>query len=198
MKINILIISFISASLFMVSIVYFLNQVQSYEAPIEKEKLDAIIVLTGGAKRIDEGLKLLKENYGQKLLVSGIYNRVSFDDQHTYPIRLKKFRSKKITLDTLSTTTKENAENSRLWMIQHNIHSIYLVTEQFHIPRSLLEFKRTMPNLRVIPWPVTHYNIYEKLNDSNGNIFRLVLTEYFKFFGAFIIIKIESFLHKGI
>ena len=40
------------------------------------QKSDAIVVLTGGSQRLDEGLKLLQDNMAERLFVSGVYKGI--------------------------------------------------------------------------------------------------------------------------
>ena len=53
--------------------VVFLNLIDDHIVS-EPPKADAIVVLTGGPSRISEGVKLLMQGKGDRLLISGVYS----------------------------------------------------------------------------------------------------------------------------
>jgi uncharacterized SAM-binding protein YcdF (DUF218 family) len=115
---------------------------------------DAIIVLTGGGRRVEEGLGLYKNGMAKYLYVSGVHENVTkqdlFTDQGLTGLELECC----ILLDTVATNTQGNARQTAVWMRENRIHSIRLVTADFHLRRSLLEFRRVMPSAKIIPHPV--------------------------------------------
>ena len=50
--------------------------------------------------------------------------------------------------------TAGNARETAEWVEKQGLKSIRLVTASYHMPRSLLEFHRAMPDVRIVPHPV--------------------------------------------
>ncbi len=133
---------------------------QTAEAMIEQaEKSDGLVVLTGGAQRLKTGLALLERGAGRKLFVSGVHRgvdvaellRVSQQD----PARVACC----IELGYLAGNTRGNAAESAEWARRSGFQSIRLVTADYHMPRSLLEFRILAPELTVTPHPVFPGNV---------------------------------------
>ncbi len=47
--------------------------------PLDGRRTDAIVVLTGGAGRIDRGIALLEDKAAKRMLISGVDRSESFD-----------------------------------------------------------------------------------------------------------------------
>ena len=50
--------------------------------------------------------------------------------------------------------TRGNAVETAAWMKEQGYGSLRLVTATYHMPRSLLEFRRFMPETEIVPHPV--------------------------------------------
>ena len=50
--------------------------------------------------------------------------------------------------------TVGNARETARWMAQEGYRSLRLVTANYHMRRSLLEFRRAMPGVEIVPHPV--------------------------------------------
>ena len=115
---------------------------------------DAIVVLTGGGKRVNAGLDLLAQGKGKKLFISGVNSKVKAEDL----IQLWDGDVKKvsccITLGYAADSTTSNATESQDWIRENNIKSIRLVTANYHMARSLLIFRQAMPDLLIYKHPV--------------------------------------------
>jgi uncharacterized SAM-binding protein YcdF (DUF218 family) len=147
------------------------------------EKTDAIVALTGGAERLDYALALLAEGKGKRLFISGVEDNATL--RELYP-RLSQRAlvaryARMIDLGTIARDTKGNAQETADWMDMHHYTSMRLVTANYHMPRSLFEFRRLMPNIRIIPTPA-----FPAPFDSTGWMLSpagilLVLSEYHKY-----------------
>jgi|TARA_B100001971_G_C18205928_1_gene547609 uncharacterized SAM-binding protein YcdF (DUF218 family) len=115
---------------------------------------DAIVVLTGGSDRLKEGLTLLTDKKAKKLFVSGVYRgndvRRLLEIQQRSPADLLCC----ISLGYNATSTAGNAIETTGWIKSQNYRSLRLVTANYHMPRSLLEFSHLMPALEIIPHAV--------------------------------------------
>ena len=125
------------------------------QKPTKAERsTDAIVVLTGGSDRLKEGLTLLSAKKAKKLFVSGVYRgndvRRLLEIQQHNPADLLCC----ISLGYSATSTASNAIETAEWIIDQNYRSFRLVTANYHMPRSLLEFRHHMPALEIIPHAV--------------------------------------------
>lgn len=115
---------------------------------------DAIVVLTGGAERIETGLTLLDEGLADHLFVSGVGEQVKPGDLLPRTPSLKPEVREKITVGTAANNTPGNALETAAWARTMNVHSIRLVTAAYHMRRSLLEFHAAMPDIIIVPHAV--------------------------------------------
>ena len=122
--------------------------------PPSQEKSEAIVVLTGGSDRMAEGLRLLEGGYAKKLFVSGVYRRVEVKEL----LRVAKKNPGEleccIELGYTADNTAGNARETSAWMGKEGFRSLRLVTASYHMPRSLVEFHRAMPEIEIIVHPV--------------------------------------------
>jgi uncharacterized SAM-binding protein YcdF (DUF218 family) len=142
-------------------------------------KTDAIVVLTGGRGRVEEGLRLYREGKGRWLLFIGVDPAVHKEDllredkglQHTEGIILEK----------VSRNTLENAIYGRDLILQRDIRSIRLITSRYHMKRATLLFRNLLPKyVAIYPHPVDTKNLKEKWWNDQGS-FRLLFTEFYKY-----------------
>ncbi len=139
---------------------------------------DGIVALTGGADRVETALRLLDAGRGGVLLVSGVASgaglpglvrRVGLD-----PAPL----AARITLGHAATTTLGNAEETAAWAQARGLRSLLVVTADYHMPRAMLELRRTMPDVALYPQPVPRQAVWEP------GAWRLLAVEYVKLLGA--------------
>jgi uncharacterized SAM-binding protein YcdF (DUF218 family) len=60
-----------------------------------------------------------------------------------------------VDLGRTATDTIGNAREVAAWARTHQVRSLILVTDNYHMPRSLLEVTPLVPDVRVTPWPVS-------------------------------------------
>lgn len=133
-----------------IGFLWFLITVVTVEVPPAAQKTDAIIVLTGGEGRVDEGIALLRQKASPRLFISGVNPQVK-------PRDLAKGGEKLpccVTLGYEAADTKGNADETAAWVRRNNIGSIRLVTSSYHIPRALLEFSYMIPDVIILSHPV--------------------------------------------
>ncbi len=117
-------------------------------------KTQAIIVLTGGSLRLEAGLSLLSAERGQKLFVSGVHRGVDVAELLRISRQSPKALDCCIVLGYAADNTRGNASETAAWMKSERYTSMRLVTANYHMPRSLLEFRNAMPHAEIIPHPV--------------------------------------------
>jgi uncharacterized SAM-binding protein YcdF (DUF218 family) len=115
---------------------------------------DAIVVLTGGSERITTGVSLLAQGFGERLFISGVGGPVRAIDLTAPDLRDRESLAAKISLGSKAEDTPGNAQETAQWVARQNIASIRLVTAAYHMPRSMRELKRAMPETLIIPHPV--------------------------------------------
>ena len=117
-------------------------------------RTDAIVVLTGGHGRVEEGVVLLRMGLARKLFVSGVEPGVEVGELLKRAHVVPGPGDDGIVLGHDATSTAANADETASWMRNQDFHSLRLVTANYHMRRSLLEFRHAMPDVRIIPHPV--------------------------------------------
>ncbi|MCU0818332.1 MAG: YdcF family protein [Beijerinckiaceae bacterium] len=149
-------------------------------------RADGIIVLTGGADRIEDGIRLLEAGHARRLLISGVNAQVTMEQlRRTWPGHELAFDCC-IDLDFRARNTIENARESAQWVRQNAFRSILLVTASYHMPRARLEFAEVLPGVVIEPYPVVPDR--SRLEDwwREPVLLRLLAAEYTKFLAAWL------------
>lgn len=124
------------------------------EGPLDARATDAIVVLTGGQLRLREGLRLLAEGKAKKLLVSGVARGVELQEL----LRVARHEPGAVEccveLGYDADSTAGNARETAAFMAREGYASLRLVTANYHMRRSLLEFRRAMPGAEIVAHPV--------------------------------------------
>lgn len=149
------------------------------------EKTDAIVVLTGGSGRLDEGLKLLEQGLADKLFISGVYKGVDMENL------LKAYRESPSDLNCCvaighAEDTINNAVETAKWARVNSIASVRLVTSAYHMPRSVLEFKYALPGVTLIEHPVFPAHVKQQDWWAWPGTTGLIVGEYNKFLMAWV------------
>lgn len=124
------------------------------ETDNDDRSTDAIVVLTGGSDRLGVALDLLSDEKGRKLFVSGVYRGVDVRQLLDLSQHSPEDLSCCVVLGYEADNTRGNALETAAWMKEQGFTSLRLVTATYHMPRSLLEFRHTMPQILIIPHPV--------------------------------------------
>lgn len=147
-------------------------------------KADGIVVLTGGSERIEEGLNLLRNGLGRKLLVTGVAEGLALDDVLGAGQAQSEEVACCVELGHTAANTAGNASEAARWMALEGFKSLRLVTGSYHMPRSLLEFRRAMPEARVIANPVFPGHVKVEQWWRFRGTAKLIASEYAKYLGA--------------
>lgn len=115
---------------------------------------DAIVVLTGGSLRLKTGLTLLEAGRAERLFVSGVHRGVDVQQLLRLARQSPDAAECCISLGHEADDTAGNAAETSAWMEKHGYRSMRLVTAAYHMPRSLIEFRNTMPDVQIITHPV--------------------------------------------
>jgi uncharacterized SAM-binding protein YcdF (DUF218 family) len=160
--------------------VYTLNP----DEPDPVQPADAIVVLTGGADRIADAMQLLAEGKGKRLLISGVHSATT---PQSVARRLPEYSdlfSCCVDFDYGAANTVGNAIEARRWARDHQIRSMMIVTSNYHMPRTLIEFRRAMPQAQFLARPVVPYGFDVARWYRDPGVGRVLLGEYSKYIAA--------------
>ncbi len=118
-------------------------------------KVDGIVVLTGkGGGRLSAGGDLLKKQYAERLLVSGV-------NPATTPVQVQELLGLGdelyqccVDLDYEAEDTIGNGLETANWARALGYENIILVTSAYHMPRAKLEISGAMKEINIIAYPV--------------------------------------------
>lgn len=139
--------------------------------PLDARRTDAIVVLTGGAGRIDRGIALLEDGSAKRMLISGVDRSVRPGElaaQYKAPLALFACC---ITLGREAIDTRSNAIETARWLERRNYRTVRLVTTDWHMRRAALELRQVLP---------AHVSFVYDAVPSHPSL-RVLLREYSKF-----------------
>ncbi|GAM08203.1 hypothetical protein OR1_00474 [Geobacter sp. OR-1] len=140
---------------------------------------DAIVVLTGGRGRVDEGVKLYRAGKADWLFLVGVDPSVRKSD--LYRDNPGDRRSERVVLEKNSRNTLENALYSRELILGNRITSVTLITSRYHMKRATLFFRAVLPrDVAIYPHPVDSRNLVPDWWGHSGSI-RLLFSEFYKY-----------------
>ena len=107
---------------------------------------DAVIVPTGGAGRIAQGLNVLDAGYAPKMLVTGVDPEVTPIE---FAIEFEVDQARMdccVTLGFVAVDTRGNATETAEWVERSGVQSLRLVTTDWHMRRAAGELDRVLPS----------------------------------------------------
>lgn len=114
--------------------------------PLGAQASDAVIVPTGGPGRIERGLAAIRSGEAKELFVSGVARQVTADEfAAEYSVRPAVMECC-VTLGYAAVDTRSNAKEAAAWVEEHDYRSVRLVTTDWHMRRTLSEFRDTVPD----------------------------------------------------
>jgi uncharacterized SAM-binding protein YcdF (DUF218 family) len=150
--------------------------------PTEPERpADGIAVLTGGAERVETGLRLLREGRARVLLVSGVHRDVTLADLAHRAAMGPGDLAGRVTLGHEATSTRGNAAEIAAWARAEHLDSIRVVTAGYHMPRALLELRRALPEVALLPHPMLPATLRDAGAAGRLRTWSLLLREYLKY-----------------
>jgi uncharacterized SAM-binding protein YcdF (DUF218 family) len=162
------------------------------EEPRSVADTRGIAVVTGGSNRISDALRLMADSRAERLLISGVNEKTGRDELlKLSPVRTGRVQCC-VDLDYRARNTIGNAIETRRWQRRHGFDSIMLVTSNYHIPRTMLEFRHAMPNVRLVARPVVTDNIDVGHWWRDPATFRVISVEYAKYLAALVRTQIET------
>jgi len=175
----------VSAILWSGALAWFVHSMPEQNiAAVEKTK--ALVVLTGGAERVERGFQALAEGNAPVLFISGVGEVVTVRElllAHATPEVRRNIQMMRaeIILDHVARTTVSNAVQAAEFIRTRGITSIRLITANYHMKRSLREFKTAIPHVRIIADPVFPQGFRRDEWWQHENTRRLVFSEFYKY-----------------
>jgi uncharacterized SAM-binding protein YcdF (DUF218 family) len=170
---------------------FFAYKIINLAPPENQATADAIIVVTGGSKRINKGLDLLQDGHTNNLFISGVNKKVTLATLLSmWDGYDKDNRPCCIALGYSAENTWENAQETRLWIkSQENIKTIWLITSNYHMPRAWVELRHALPDLKIIAYPVES----DVTVNEQGGFLRVSMREYSKTILTYLRLKFLRF-----
>ena len=141
---------------------------------------DGIVVLTGGKSRIDSALQLLEDGRAKRLLITGVYRETTKNTIMSLFPAQKELFSCCIDLDWNAMDTKQNGLETAKWMEKQKFSSLIVVTSDYHMPRSMLEMTRAMPDIRLLPYVARNKNAPKQAVIGDSEHLRMMVREFIK------------------
>jgi uncharacterized SAM-binding protein YcdF (DUF218 family) len=145
---------------------------------------DGITVLTGGASRIDEAMKLLAEGKAKRVLITGVYRDTTKEELKQLASQGDQYFACCVDIDKEARNTIDNATETSQWVALHRYGSVIVVTSNYHMPRALAELGRAMPAVVLIPYSVVDNNVHLDRWWTYPGTSKLLLSEYLKYLPA--------------
>lgn len=179
MKIIKALISLLMLTLLFVTALFIDFTYKTFSVHPHVEKVDAIVVLAGGKGRIEEGVRLYREKRGAWLFLVGVDPAVRKSD--LYRSESGDPSEDNVVLEKSSRNTLENAIYSRDLLTSHNVRSVLLITSRYHLKRSAILFRNSLPSEMIIySHPVDSNNIKKNWWYHVGT-FKLLFSEFYKY-----------------
>ena len=143
------------------------------------QKADAIVVLTGGKGRVEEGIRLFREHRAGFLIFVGVDPSVRKSD--LYRPKPGDPSADNVLLEKSSRNTLENSIFGRDVIVGNGVHSVLLITSRYHLKRASILFRNSLPkDISIIPYPVDSVNLKESWWNHGGS-FHLLFREFYKY-----------------
>jgi uncharacterized SAM-binding protein YcdF (DUF218 family) len=159
--------------------VWFLARVPTEEAAADR-RAEGIVVLTGGASRINDAVELLAAGRGQRLLITGVNPTTHSGELARLTPRYGKLFGCCIDLDHSAVNTIGNAVETRRWTRARGFRSLLVVTSAYHMPRAIAELSHELPDVTLIEFPVLTERQRAEPWWTDAATARLVISEYLK------------------
>lgn len=158
----------------------FVDTIVNYHTP-SPLAADGIVVLTGGAERITGAIELMTAGKARRLLISGVHPDTSASRLGRMVEAEPDMMACCVDLDRRAANTIGNALETAKWARRNGFLSLIVVTSAYHMPRSMLELSHAMPDIRLIPYPVTRPGLTLANWSEDRSVIVLLLQEYLKY-----------------
>lgn len=156
-----------------------------------RDNADGIVVLTGGSARISDAVELLAAGHGKRLLITGVHRATTSREIERVMPGSRHLLACCVDLDHSAVNTLGNAEETRRWAKQRGFNSLIVVTSSYHMPRSMAELARQLPDAKLIAFPVVTDKMRAEPWWSSLPTAKLLISEYLKYIVAQVRMRLE-------
>jgi uncharacterized SAM-binding protein YcdF (DUF218 family) len=167
-------------AIFTAGFLQFADTVASLQPPATP-RADAIVVLTGGFQRIDQAVDLLKAGAGERLLISGVHPTTTGSQIRRNTQSSAYLFKCCVDIGHEAVDTIGNATEASQWIHDRGYRTILVVTNNYHMPRSLLELRRARPEAQFIAYPVVNSDLKTTNWLRNPLVLKAILLEFGKY-----------------
>lgn len=176
---------------FVAGFLWFAEIVPTEEIALNRDA-DGIVVLTGGSSRIADAIELLGAGRGKRLLISGVHKATSTREIMRLAPHYEKLVACCVDLDHSAVNTVGNAAETRRWVKAQGFRSLIVVTSSYHMPRSMSELERQLPEVRLIAFPVVSDKLRTEPWWTSLPTAKLLISEYLKYMLAQVRMRLDS------
>ncbi len=169
------------ASAYLAGFVFFANHVANLKTPAILSQADSIIVLTGGQARLKAATSLLRAGKAERLLITGVHPSARDQALRSATGAGAGLFDCCIDIDRVALDTIGNAAESAKWLRSNGYSSAIIVTNNYHMPRSLMEFERLVVDTELIAYPVVNSDLAGGGWLAKPDALRVLFTEYGKY-----------------
>ena len=150
------------------------------------------IVLTGGDNRVKKSLKIFFsiKHKNKNLFISGVgkgFSKTTLIKLTQKNLNYNKIIDCCIQIEGISRNTFSNAVESLKWVKSKKINTFVLLTNNYHMPRAMLEFKSIFNDIKITPYVFIDENkIWWKTKIN-------YISEYFKYKLTYLRINLLQF-----
>jgi uncharacterized SAM-binding protein YcdF (DUF218 family) len=152
--------------------------------PPPKPKADAIIALTGGYSRIEQAVELLDKGAGKRLLISGVNPKTTSGTLRRVTQSSAALFACCVDIGYQALDTIGNANEAATWIHSNDYRTVLVVTNNYHMRRSLHELRIASPQTDFVAYPVVNADLTATNWFMNPDVLRTMTAEYLKFIVA--------------
>lgn len=204
----IFVLSLLGGLSLLIGFIRFGDHVTALKTPNGPIRADGAAALTGGAdQRLIAGVKLVESKAVPRLLISGVNRVTTSKEVRAVAGGAEETYACCIDLGRRATDTIGNAEEAAVWVRVHQIKRLVVITDAYHMPRSLFEMRRAIPDVVLIPYPVQTTREFDGDWWKNERPTRALALEYGKYLVSIgrgvvdgdieIALKQVALFHKG-
>lgn len=158
---------------------------------------DGIVVLTGGALRVSEGLRLFETARARRILISGVHHRTSREDLQRRAGLPNALFECCVDIGYAALDTSGNADETRAWAEAWGFKRLLVVTSHYHMPRGLTELARALPHAELVPYSVVGQTYPVERWWMSAGAIRIAAIEYVKFLPSLARLGVERLVAKA-
>ena len=186
-----MLIALLVTLVFVLGFVWFASQISTREIRLTRSA-DGIVVLTGGASRVNDAFELLASKRGKRLLITGVYPATNQGEiSRVLPPEYERLFACCVDLDRTAVNTLGNAIGTRRWAKAQGFQSLIVVTSGYHMPRALAELAHQLPGVELVPFPVVTERLRSEPWWSHLATAKLLFSEYLKYILAAIRMRLN-------